>query len=1323
MKHRNWINGIIVCILLVSAGLTTLPTKSAARVTPVGSEPGAPAGTVHYVKPGASGSCASWTAACELQNALGKATTGDEIWVAEGTYTPGTYRGDTFQLVEGVGVYGGFAGTETVRSQRDWTAHSCVLSGEIGSGDVITDNVEHVVNGSGVTAAAVLDGFTITGAYAVYDCSPDFDPFCYPEYYGGGGMRIRDGSPVVANLTFVDNEATWGGGLYNGGNATSWMTHMSFVNNRATSAGGGMYNQEANPALTHVTFHANSAPYAAGMYNLQGNPTLTHVTFTGNTAGSGPSGYAGAGGMGNFAGNPILHDVTFAGNTASGSVSGAGGGMSNDSFTLVDIYPTLIDVTFSDNVATTRGGGMSNGDYSHPKLTNVIFEGNTATDGGAIMNDYASSPTLTNVRFVGNSATGKGGGIYNNNECHPTLTNVVFSGNTAFDGGGMNTYYTYGGNVTLANVTFHGNSATNAGGAMYNGGPQAIAIVTNSVLWGNTAPVGAQIHNAWPAGAANVTYSDIQGGWSGTGNIDVDPQFVDPDGPDGVLGTLDDSLRLTLTPVSAAASPIDAGTNAAVPAGVSTDLDGNPRIWPTAGNVDMGAYEVPYVARGVSPPPHILRVKPDGGAGSCADWDHACALQHALNWAPALNGEVWIAGGVYTPTFRTDSGDPRSATFPLLSGTPLYSGFAGDETARDQRDPGANVTVLSGDLGGDDDTDGDGVVLTAAGIRGSNAYHVVSGYDDLTAIDVLEAFVITGGQATGATPDDRGGGVYNAGGSPTLVNLRLSGNTAGQTGGGFYNDGGDPLLANLTFHGNSAGTSGSAIGSDADGLTLANSILWGNAPVQTPIAGSAALTLTHTLVQGGCPAGASCDAIIDDDPQFVSAAAGDLTLACASPALDAGDNDAVPAGVTADLAGNPRFSGIYGAPQVDMGAYEEQYYGDQVTLGHDKLQTGSAYRTGFHQGPGDTIQVTLDAYDPTPLIAADQHFANALTCVGRTAERREHALRGRLDTRWELATGGLLLGNDAMVRALDMRLLPTCPGSQPSLGCQLARLEVARGHLVAATDSYLELLSGDLYTTILALQPTRSSPLADGPATYADIVRLAEAASRESRAYLELAERQFRQYTLAGKSEADATLREGFDRATAGLALLDRLTEGWSGATNDAAYQAAYQALTQNIADMQRMFTYLAHDKNPLGYEAGYVPFYLHFDEAHGGVPLEESNFVAAHDIAQATYSQADQKLEALLGTQRDLDDNETALGEALAELDAEYRAELIELCGADGIEPDLAYCHQNEAGTMYDQLLALQSAHLRVDKVYQEMENQLALIRIEQARAARVAG
>ena len=193
-------------------------------------------------------------------------------------------------------------------------------------------------------------------------------------------------------------------------------------------------------------------------------------------------------------------------------------------------------------------------DASNPTVTDCTFSGNGADHSGGGICNGGSSPTVTHCTFSGNTAGSWGGGMYNYDQSSPTVTQCTFSGNTAPEGGGM----------------FNLRSSPT---------------VTNCILWNDTP---GEIHNADPNSVPTVTYSDVQGGtgqpWFGIGCLDADPLFVDADGPDDTFGTDDDNLRL------AAGSPcIDAGDNAAVPLGLTTDLDGNPRI--SHGTVDMGAYE------------------------------------------------------------------------------------------------------------------------------------------------------------------------------------------------------------------------------------------------------------------------------------------------------------------------------------------------------------------------------------------------------------------------------------------------------------------------------------------------------------------------------------------------------------------------------------------------------------------------------------------------------------------------------------------------------------------------------------------------------------
>ncbi len=203
-------------------------------------------------------------------------------------------------------------------------------------------------------------------------------------------------------------------------------------------------------------------------------------------------------------------------------------------------------------------------------MTNCTFSGNTASIGhGGGMHNSGSSPTVTNCTFSANVSTfNLGGGMYNNGSS-PTVTLCTFSGNTAASGGGMDS------------------SA---------GSPT----VTNCILW-NDSP--DELSGGTPA----VAYSNIQGGWPGTGNIDADPLFVDPGSGDYHL--------------SPGSPCIDAGNNNAVPVGITTDLDGNPRFVDDPDTVDTGLGDPPvvdmgaYEFQGALPCPWDCEAVPDGNVG------------------------------------------------------------------------------------------------------------------------------------------------------------------------------------------------------------------------------------------------------------------------------------------------------------------------------------------------------------------------------------------------------------------------------------------------------------------------------------------------------------------------------------------------------------------------------------------------------------------------------------------------------------------------------------------------------------------------------------
>ena len=759
---------------------------------------------IHYVDDSASGTGdgTSWTNAfTNLQDALSVAAMSEQIWVAEGVYVPGAAETDTFQLVNGVEIYGGFdgeSGTEGNFDEQDPTKFHSVLSGDIGGNDttdqngIVTNaaniagqNSDHVVSSAGTDSSAVLDGFTITAGQA---------DGTFPNEFGGGMCNVP-GSPTLANLLFSGNTALLGGGMYNSLGSAPSLTNVNFSGNTATgTSGGGMANEDGgDPILVDCTLTGNSAVEdGGGMYSIGSSPTLTNVTFSNNTAGRG-------GGMHSDSGSQSLTNVTFLANSA-----GSGGGLSN-----VAANVNVISASFLGNSAESAGGGIYN---------------------------IGSSPVLANASFLGNSAGIAGGGIYNSGG-NPVLANALFSGNSA-EGGGGGAIYNSGSSPTLTNITFARNSAGDIsspngligdGGAIYNVNGSD-PFIQNCILWDNKASGnGDQIFNDDFISEHIVRDSIIEGGCPGGGSclgeIDQDPLFLDPFGLDGMIGTLDDNLR-----VSFGSPAVDAGNNIADLDGaepgtttisdIPTDLEGNPRI--VGESIDLGAFEL-------TPPP-LLYVHDDAsGANDGLSWTNAFNdLQSAL-FVSGSGTQIWVAEGVYVP------GTSESDSFQLKEGVKIYGGFeglSGSEGNFGARDPSAFLTILSGDIGGDDTTNGKAVVTDTADIVGDNIDHVVSG-DRINETTVLDGFTITAGQADNPFPDSQGGGMLNDRASPTLSNLTFIGNSAMLRGGGLVNrNESDASIENVTFISNSTAGNGGGMYTIDSSPTLMRVTFYGNSADQ-----------------------------------------------------------------------------------------------------------------------------------------------------------------------------------------------------------------------------------------------------------------------------------------------------------------------------------------------------------------------------------------------------------------------------------------------------------------------------------------------------------
>lgn len=319
--------------------------------------------SIWYVDGTASngGDGTSWGSAFNLlQDALETAEGEDEIWVAAGEYVPGADRSDTFTMPAQVAIYGGFAGTETQREQRntDPSTNGSVISGEIGAAGV-SDNTIHVITAGGTGPQSVLDGFTVTLGYD------------NPGGGGGFGAGILNygGAATFRNIYVVGNYAGTGGGISNRGFAQSRISHSRFRDNSAVS-GGAVHSEGSQITIVNCHFEANEASNGGGAVTNARRSTLTlsHSSFLNNIA------------------------------TASISSPGPGGGglLNTDNSELA-----AQQLIFAGNIAV-HGGGYASFNASNARLSHVTFYDNSAVLGGALSSWNTSEVSLANAIFWDN---------------------------------------------------------------------------------------------------------------------------------------------------------------------------------------------------------------------------------------------------------------------------------------------------------------------------------------------------------------------------------------------------------------------------------------------------------------------------------------------------------------------------------------------------------------------------------------------------------------------------------------------------------------------------------------------------------------------------------------------------------------------------------------------------------------------------------------------------------------------------------------------------------------------------------------------------------
>ena len=724
-----------------------------------------------------------------------------------------------------VGGYAGPSGPDP--DARDVAVYTTILSGDLNGNDTgtsgNTENSYHVVTGTGTNAAAVLDGFVISGGNAdglgIDSC-------------GAGMFNGAASSPSVTNCVFSRNMAAGhGAGIYNDSDCYPTLTGCTFANNTAAGNGGGLCNgYHCGGTVAGCVFIQNWASYGGGMRNTTSNPTLTDCTFTENRA--------------NYAAGL---------NNADGSDA------------------TLLRCTFDGNVAISNAGAMLNS-YSSPLIDRCIFNCNTAqSDGGGVYNYFEDTePVIRNCIFKGNFAEGDGGALYNRNDTVVTVINCLFTGNYSPRGKAVGCD-SHGGGHRYPNVVRLISCIVWEGGGEIWIGDDSVVWVNYCVIPGTWPGLGNRdfdpgitpdghlrgdstcVNGGDPAYRPDPDETDMDG--ETRGSIDIGPdEFVDSD-----WDNLPDWWEQKYW-----GSPTAAGPNA--------DPDGD-----SVNN--RREYEL---SRHPKQGPRNYYVNPATGSddwdGLSASWDSLHGpkrtIQSAMEATLRYEGDtVTLAAGTYAGPgnrdimFRgkvitvrsTNPDDPAvvaatvidcqgSADDPhrgfdfhygegpacAVQGLTIINGFApvgGGGIFCRNTSPLIRRNTIAGNTA---DGDGGGIFIRGGApaiventIMANTTDDDGGGISCRDAAAVISRNVITGNASIG----DNGGGVFLRGGAPSVTNNIIAGNRS-EDGAGVWLRDCSAVLARNTVAGNAAGDTGGAVGCRGDFGSavpiITDSILWGN---------------------------------------------------------------------------------------------------------------------------------------------------------------------------------------------------------------------------------------------------------------------------------------------------------------------------------------------------------------------------------------------------------------------------------------------------------------------------------------------------------------
>ncbi len=720
------------------------------------------------------------------------------------------------------------------------------------------------------------------------------------------------------------------------------------------------------------------------------NLEIEGLTITGGNANTGTTGKGSLGG-GIFckASSPIIRENIITGNYA----DYAGGGIHCEYAT----SPTIENNVISDNSTDGSGGGISCFSSSGIIQGNTICR-NTQTGaedvyaGGGIYL-YASSTIIEwNTIDENDGSNGAGIGCYRTRS--PTIQNNTITDNNAVrTGGGI--WLADGCSPVLHSNTISGNSGANGGGAIW-AQTNCDPTVTDSILWGDS-PDEIYVDGM---SSIDITYSCIEGGYSGTGNISDDPLFVT--GPDG-----DYYLSQTAAGEGADSPCVDAGSDTAANLGLDNRTTRTDCV-PDTGTVDMGYHyesNVYYV---------------DGDTGSDSNdgsqgrpWKTITHALASVSGTESLPVTIRVAATTYAASTNGETfplnmedwvslvGQDRDTTIldAESSNRVIYCDHVDNLTIQGFKITGGSAsegagihcsysspTVQNNTIDSNTAGNGGGIYCihssptiranvindnTVTGTAGGGIYcsdssptieeNVISNnraqYEGGIACRQGSSPMIRNNVITGNEAYEHGAGIgCNDGSSPVIENNMMTGNTATNMGGAIACRGSStsPIIRNNTLSGNSAGA-GAGIWSDASASpTLIHSILWGNSAGEVQ-ADQDSMAVTYSCIQGGYDG----EGNIEEAPEFVYGCYLSQTAAgqdSDSPCVDAGSDTAANLGMDDRTT---RTDGVDDSGTVDMGYHFtsglSHYYVD--------ADSGDDGNDGSQGSPWKTITHALDSVE------------------------------------------------------------------------------------------------------------------------------------------------------------------------------------------------------------------------------------------------------------------------------------------------------------------------------------------------------------------------